>query len=554
MSKQWVVFCVLILGVLVLRGRAVELRLAPLFSDHAVLQRDAPLPVWGWAPTGATVRVALDEQSRETRAADDGSWRVTFAPLAAEGRRFELRVESGKDSVIARDLCAGDVWLAGGQATMARSKPASVTDPDVRVFTVPLTYGVTPARSLRRGSWDRLDKDHSGSVSVLATTFARRLKAKVNVPVGVIVAAQSAAPIGSWMNREAYELYPGRFLGPGAEERAVLEAALTKWTQRRTLYENAAARYRRELQAMGRPTHDKRLIDLLKPYEKEIDRQVPWSDEDQRNVHAVIASQACLYHGMIAPLIPYRIRGAIWHSGAWESEVYPQDHFYRLAPLIQGWRQAWAQGDFPFLFVQFQGAKAGEVDATPGNAGLYTGVREAQRLALQLPATGMAVIFDQCQGEVLTDVSIPAERLALLASDAVAPTAGRAASGPVYESTTIEGDRLRLRFRYADSGLVLAPPLPSVNSFVLGDRDGAWYPARVAIEGSDLVVWHPDAEDPVHVRYAWGSSPMPALFNEEGLPAAVFATHVRLTADFAKAREALRARTQVPVGEAPRQE
>ena len=251
---------------------------------------------------------------------------------------------------------------------------------------------------------------------------------------------------------------------------------------------------------------------------------------------------AYLYNGMIAPLVPFAIRGAIWYQGETNTARAWQ---YRTAfsLLIQDWRAKWGQGDFPFYFCQL--ANLGEKPVTPGENN-WAELREAQSLALELPNTGQAVLIDIGEGGDVharnkQDVGARLARLAL------ARTYGRdvVASGPVYRGMAIEGGRIRLRFSELGGGLV-ARTLPEsyqprstiersvplvrnspgseLEGFAICGADGKWVWAQARIEGETVVVSSPQVAAPVAVRYAWAANPTCNLYNKAGLPAAPFRT------------------------------
>ena len=225
-----------------------------------------------------------------------------------------------------------------------------------------------------------------------------------------------------------------------------------------------------------------------------------------------------LFNGMIHPLIPYSIRGAIWYQG--ESNVGRASQYERLFPtLIRCWRTHWALGEFPFYFVQIA-----PYDYGP-NARSQR-LREAQlRTMLRVPHTGMVVTTD-----VGDDHNIhPArkrevgERLALWALANDYGFRDLVYSGPIYERMEREDGRLRLYFRYAEGGLVLRPA-DGGGEFVIAGPDRVFHPARVRVEGETLVVWSPRVSDPQAVRYGWSNTPHATLFNRAGLPASPFRT------------------------------
>jgi len=249
-----------------------------------------------------------------------------------------------------------------------------------------------------------------------------------------------------------------------------------------------------------------------------------------------------LFNGVLHPLIPCGIRGAIWYQG--ETNV-GLSHQYRstLALLIRDWRSQWERGNFPFYLCQLAGQ--GPKQDRPGPS-MWAEIRESQLKTLDQPATGMAVTLDLTENNVHFRRKRPAgERLAAIA---LAQTYGKdgAFSGPVYDSFQKEGPEIRVKFRHTDGGLVakelpdvyvpdtanpgktlpLVQPSPGseLQGFLICGADRNWQWASARIDGGDVVVWSENVPDPVAVRYAWADNPVCNLFNGAGFPASPFRT------------------------------
>jgi sialate O-acetylesterase len=229
---------------------------------------------------------------------------------------------------------------------------------------------------------------------------------------------------------------------------------------------------------------------------------------------------ASLYNGMLAPLIPYGIQGAIWYQG--ESNAGRAYQYRRLFPaMIQNWRDDWGEGDFPFLFVQLANFMAAKPDPSDSE---WAELREAQMMTLALPNTAMAVIIDIGDANDIhpknkQDVG---KRLALWA---LAKTYGKEMvySGPIYKSMKVEGHNIVLHFDHVGGGLVAREGETSKSFAVAGaDRKFVWADAR--IDGDTVVVSSDKVPEPVAVRYAWADNPVCNLYNKEGLPASPFRT------------------------------
>ncbi len=226
-----------------------------------------------------------------------------------------------------------------------------------------------------------------------------------------------------------------------------------------------------------------------------------------------------LYDGMIAPLLNFRIRGAIWYQG--ESNTDRAFQYRSLLPaMIRGWRAGWKEGDFPFLIVQLpnQGHSAEFADSW------WAELREAQLLtAKSVPNTGLAVTIDVGEAGNLHPPrkAEVGDRLALWA---LGTTYGKKLeySGPLYESMRVEGNRVRLNFAHAGGGLQAKGEEPL--GFTIAGADKKFHHATARIEGNSVMVSSSEVAMPVAVRYAWGDSPECNLYNKEGLPASPFRT------------------------------
>ncbi len=229
---------------------------------------------------------------------------------------------------------------------------------------------------------------------------------------------------------------------------------------------------------------------------------------------------SALFNAMVAPLIPYAIRGVIWYQG--ESNVGRAYQYRKLFPaLIASWRKAWGQGDFPFLFVQLANYLPRRSEPSES---AWAELREAQLLTFKtVPNTGMAVAIDIGEADDIhprnkQDVG---KRLALAAL-AIAYGQKIVWSGPIYRSMRIEGNRIRLFFDHVGSGLVAKGD--KLVGFAIAGKDRKFVWAKAEIEGDTVVVWSEQVPEPVAVRYGWADNPECNLYNREGLPASPFRT------------------------------
>ena len=228
-------------------------------------------------------------------------------------------------------------------------------------------------------------------------------------------------------------------------------------------------------------------------------------------------SPSVLYNGMIAPLVPYTIKGAIWYQG--ESNANKAKQYETLFPkMIDSWRIAWQQGNFPFYFAQIAPFNYSAPDALPSAQ-----LRDAQRKSLSTPNTGMAVTLDignptNIHPANKQDVG---KRLALWALAKDYGQAETIYTGPLYKNIKIEGTKIRIVFEASNSNLVLQE---TASGFEIAGADGQFVPANAVVDGKDIIVANAKIKAPTLVRYAFKNASEATLFNSGGLPASSFSS------------------------------
>jgi sialate O-acetylesterase len=193
---------------------APALRLARIFGDGMVVQRNQPIPVWGWAPPRSPVSVSFHGRAMRATSDASGAWQVKFPALAADGP-FDLNVRSGSDTITVTNVMVGDVWIASGQSNMefavaqarnARDEIAAAHDPLLRQFKVPTSWSNEPESDLAGGAWTSADPQHAGNFSAVGYYFARSLRASEHVPIGIVNTTWGGSAIEAWMSRKAHKL------------------------------------------------------------------------------------------------------------------------------------------------------------------------------------------------------------------------------------------------------------------------------------------------------------------------------------------------------------
>ena len=472
-----------------------------LFSDGAVLQQGVSVPVWGTAKDGEKVTVKFQQQT-VTATAKDGRWLVRLKPLKAGGP-FTLTVAGESNTLTISNVLVGEVWLGSGQSNMAFLLPraasgaeaiAAARDPQLRLFTVPRAALDAPAADVT-GQWEESSSETAAKFSAVAWFFGRDLRKALNVPVGLIHSSVGGTPAEAWTARAALEADPE------------LKQLLERYADSVKNYDPAAAA------AKHKQALENRKAAVAKA--KAAGEKPPAAPRAPADPRRSNSRPSGLYNGMIAPLVPYAIAGAIWYQG--EANSGRATEYRTLFPaMIQNWRQAWGEGNFPFLFVQI----APHERMSPE-------IREAQLLSWQkVPRTGMAVTTDIGNETDIhpTQKEPVGDRLAL-AARAIAYGEKITYSGPVYTSMKVKGDQAVLSFKHIGSGLVAKGG--DLKGFTITGADGVFTSATAVIKGDKVIVSNPSVAKPVAVRYGWANTPDVNLFNKEGLPATPFRTDVK---------------------------
>ena len=469
-----------------------DVKLPALFTDHMVLQQGQSLKVWGWAEAGEQVTVAFRKQSATTKCPASGKWMVTLRSEKAGGPD-SLKV-SGKNSITINDVLVGEVWVASGQSNMefamrnsfeSAADIAASANPNIRLFTVPKLKADEPVDDVK-ASWQECKPETVPGMSAVAYYFTRDLQKARQVPVGIIHTSWGGSPAEVWMSEKVLSSnpdYKSKILDIYPAQKQKFEAALAQWEKDKAAADKAGEKFEKR-----------------RPYPS-------WKPTE-------------LYNGMIAPLIPYAIKGAIWYQG--ESNA-GRAHEYRslMADLIRNWRRDWDEGNFTFLQVQlapFMAIKEQPAEST------WAELREAQNIAAH--AVGKASVA------VITDVGDPKDihptkkepvgaRLAL-AARRIAYGEKIVSSGPAYRSMKAKGDEIILSFDSAGAGLEARGG--ELKGFAIAGEDKKFVWAKAEIQGDKVVVSSPEVKQPVAARYGWADYPVVNFWNKDGLPASPFRT------------------------------
>ena len=506
--------CLLLLGAIVAAGRLQgDVTLAPLFADHAVLQRDKPVPVWGRAEPGETVAVRFLGEQASAVAGSDGRWKLFLPPLAASAAGSDLVVQ-GKNTLTVHDVLVGEVWICSGQSNMeflvhGKNLLLFNADQEVAAAHYPLIRHIKIANresdvplDTAGGSWAVCSPATVGEFSAVGYFFAREIHRKLGVPVGLINSSWGGTRIEAWMSAESLARDPA------------FAAVGRRWRQTLADYPQKKAAFDASI-----PAWDK--SDAALRQAKGAAAEAAWAKANPRPWYPPAGpgrpeTPSGLFNAMIHPLLPYGLRGVIWYQG--EANIARAYEYHRLfAAMITSWRAEFGQGDFPFYWVQLANFEQPK-DPTHET---WAFLREAQTQTLSLPETGQAVTIDIGNpGNIHPgNKQEVGRRLALIAK---AKTYGVPVddSGPMFAGADRVGAAMRVRFKFAGTGLIaVGRPL---QSFELAGADRQFHPAEASIAGETLLVRSPEVPAPVAVRYAWRNAPDANLQNGAGLPASPF--------------------------------
>jgi sialate O-acetylesterase len=556
-----------------------------------VLQSGPDTPVWGWATPGERIKVCIDTikdgtPRTETIAGSDGRWMVRFKNLPETAEPVTLTVTGATSTHTYTNVLIGEVWAGSGQSNMEwgvagalqpQKEIAEADYPKIRLFKAPIVRVGQPrsdfvweqegqqlsgtVRGTRKphdivGQWVECSPQSIGPFSAVMYFFGREIHHKTGKPIGLIESAASGTHIEGWLPKEA--LY---------KDPSLKDLALNVEHTDRTYRQELPAKldeFEAWTVAACRALHDGSVIPpapkgfALKVEETDQFRTALSFKLNEFEMWIIGARKALkdgiaipeipaelpqypgsvggnyLFNGMIAPIIPYGIRGVLWYQGennGGEGESY----FIKQKALIETWRELWGRGDFPFYFVQLP--QYDKANPEPAGGDGWSKFREAQRKTLTVPNTGMAVTIDVGEPNNIHpgNKQEVGQRLALWALRNDYGQNKVVSSGPIFKDMKIEGATIRISFGSPGSGLMIGQKThleqaremqgAELKHFAIAGADKQWRWAKARIEGNTVVVSSPEVPMPVAVRYAYTNNPEGAnLYNREGLPASPFRT------------------------------
>lgn len=446
-----------------------ETKLPSIIGSNMVLQRGKTVPIWGWDEAGQEVKVSFNGQKALTKADAKGRWQVNLKAMKAGGP-FTMEIV-GTSEIKLENVLIGEVWLCSGQSNMewavrssnnSKEEIAAADHPQIRHIKIPHRPSDKPEQDVPSNGWQVCSPKTAGNFTAVGYFFGRRLQKELGVPVGLIGSNWGGTRIEPWTPPEGFKKVPA------------LKAS-----------------------------HADKLDTFPTKNGNRINHQSPLA----------------LYNGMIHPLLPYEIKGAIWYQGE-SNNGEGMLYYEKMKALILGWREVWKNPELPFYFVQLAPFTYGG-----GRAPALPFIWEAQAKTLELPNTGMAVTTDisnirDIHPRNKQDVGT---RLALWA---LAKNYGKedlVYSGPLYKSMKVDGNKVLLSFDHVAEGLKTRDG-KAPSHFTIAGADKQFVEATAKIDGSQIVVSADSVKNPVAVRFGWSQVAEPNLQNSAGLPASPFRT------------------------------
>ena len=488
-----------------------DVKLPALISDNMVLLQDSKANVWGTAAPGEKVTVTLGDKKAAAAADENGKWSVKLEGLApGSGRDMTI---AGKNTLTVKNVAVGEVWVASGQSNMemavkgamnSEQEIAAAKFPDIRVFTVTKNGSKAPLDDCA-GKWEIATPENAGHFSAVGYFFSRELHQKLKQPVGLIHTSWGGTPLETWIPESGMKSN---------------EAFGEHWNKKLAAYPAAKEAFDKQVAAFKEATEKAKAEGAPAPH-------APRAPEGPDNLSGMPSG---LYNGMIAPVAPYTIRGAIWYQGESNAGLNNRgnmDLYGQLFPvLILSWRYEFAkaqgvpreESEFPFLFVQLANFQKRFEQPTDS---YWAQIREAQLGTLEVPRTGMALAIDIGEANDIhpKNKQEVGHRLALSALAQVYFNEMEY-SGPLYGGMQIEDGKVRLNLSNAQ-GLKTSDGGP-IKGFALAGEDKKFHWAKAAIEGDHVIVSCAEVPSPVAIRYGWADNPDVNLVNGAGLPASPF--------------------------------
>ncbi|WP_209404383.1 sialate O-acetylesterase [Pseudozobellia sp. WGM2] len=480
-----------------------ELKPAAIFSDHMVLQRDVPIPVWGAAKPNESITVTLNGETAFTTSDSEGKWKVELAPLKAAKESLVMTI-MGSSKIVFKDVVVGEVWICSGQSNM-QFATAQVPEleallletKNIRSFEVKRTVSFKEEENVI-GNWQAVPPK-----SAVAFGFAYFLEDVTDIPIGIIHTSWGSSSLEAWMPRKMEDELP----------------------------------YFKELMRdFDADTITKARI------KKALNSKEGWTNKEDIFMRR---QPNILFNAMMKPIAPYACRGLVWYQGERNTrylsgvpEVDDENWFHRVIGMkeygevlklwIQNYRDLWQNDQMHFSIVMLPGYGKGihrkpKIDFESPTEPSWAWMRESQMKVLELAHANIANTIDLGDAKNIhpKDKLPIGQRLALLARKYTL-NEPIVADGPKFENVEIKNNRLVVHFKNAE--YLKTTDGNSPQGFWISANEINWKKANAKIIGTSVALQARNIKKPKYVRYAFAGKPVVNLVNEANLPAYPFRT------------------------------
>ncbi len=503
-------FSLIILSLFCLNIAHAQVKLATVFANNMVLQRNLPINIWGNANKYEKIKITLNGKIFRGQTNKEGTWLITLpAQQVATKQSISIVGEDAvklntieHNSIILSNIAFGDVWLASGQSNMAFKLKEALKRfpqedkleqyPDIRQFSVVRNYHFKgPLNDLEKGYWLEANKETVGNFSAVAWFFAKDLYQRYQVPIGIISSSVGATPIESWMSYESLKVSPkAQALAYKLADDEYIKQLQNEYAQERSNWreKNNVPTKKIPFMLMHRTSLD------FKP--------------------------VGFYNAMIAPLANMKFSGVIWYQGESNTAEY-QNYSSKFSTMINQWRSLFSQPKLPFLFVQL--ANFLKPDYMPTESRWASLRAEQTKVLNTVENTAMALAIDVGERYNIhpLDKQTVGERLALGARHLVYGEKQLNYTSPLIDQAVLTNSQVIISFKYINKGLVVNGD--KLMGFAIAGEDKEYIWANATLDKNQVTVWHDSIKTPKHVRYAWANNPENAnLYNDQGLPTIPF--------------------------------
>jgi sialate O-acetylesterase len=476
------------------------LSLSSIFSDHMVLQQARRIPVWGMGEPNAKIVVKFSNQVHKTTVNKLGEWRTYLGPMHASFVARKLTISSSGRTIIFRDVLVGEVWLCSGQSNMVMSL-GSITDPffgvdggdkeikqsvikGIRLYNDNHLYD----QKLKLNTWLIADSSAKAPFSAVAWFFGKNLRQRLHIPIGLINISAGGSPIQEWMTPAS------------ANSDSLIRAYKLIYDEHKTEIDDYA---KKSYEYWKYGSTNKTLTPPM-PLAKDV------------MLAGRFGKPGALFTSMLAPIIPYPIKGVIWYQGEANADYIADANYYNhlLETMIADWRTKWDNKSLPFYYVQLPCWNHGSIWP-------LMKLRELEA-SNEIPNAGMVVTADICDSTNLhpREKKPIGERLANLAL-AKAYNKKLTYKGPEVKNIVVNNGALIIVFNSNGPSKKLVITANWDNVEIAGD-DGVFYPAKTSVNNNIAVVTNENVKMPRYIRYGWLKLYKPSLFNSAGLPLPAF--------------------------------